>query len=493
MASLGNASVTVPSAVFASADGRLLTGEAAERRLTRQPDRGAREFKRRLGDPTPIMLGGSPFSPTAMLAATLRDVVEIVAALEGAPPDNIVLTRPAVWGPYRLEQFAQVARLAGFDDAHVVTEPHAAATYYVGARGLADGDVIAVYDLGGGTFDSAVLLYEAGETQLLGVPEGVEWLGGADFDAAVLHHVDSELGGAVSAADPDDEHDRAALAQLRRECVLAKEALSFDEETAIPVFLTHGRQEVRLTRARFEELITSPVSATIEGLNRTLRSAGLRPADLTQVVLAGGSSRVPLIARMLESSFGRPVVVDAHPKHVVALGAAQIAAAPLAWSTPRTAAGTATAAMAVPAGGGGALALRSLAAESLSPHDLVPGTGSPAAAPAEPVEPAGLLVVRVSAPGTGDVERVRRGRSAPVRGLRAAGGQTTPQPLVTRRDLYLALAAAAVVLALAALTGTLVGYLTSARTHTQAIRAVTPATPGPAPRPAGGPDSSPAL
>uniref|UniRef100_UPI0021BE028D Hsp70 family protein n=2 Tax=Frankia tisae TaxID=2950104 RepID=UPI0021BE028D len=326
MIGLGNRSVVAPAVVFAGRDGRLLTGEAAVRRAVLEPDRAARGYKRRLGDPTPLVLGDAPYFPAALLAASLSDAVQAVTQVQGAPPQSIVLSRPAVWGPYRLEQFDAVPRLAGLGEVRMVTEPVAAATHYAAIRQLADGDVIAVYDLGGGTFDTAILRFEAGEMEILGVPEGVEWLGGVDFDEAVLRHVDRELGGAVTDLDPRDPDGAVALARLRQECVLAKEALSFDTETVIPVFLPAVRHDVPLTRARFEEMVHPAIDATVEALHRALSSAEVKPEDLAAVLLAGGSSRIPAVARMVESAMGRPTVVDAHPKHVVALGAARIAA-----------------------------------------------------------------------------------------------------------------------------------------------------------------------
>ncbi|MEX5635956.1 Hsp70 family protein [Parafrankia sp. FMc2] len=354
MVSLGSRSTAVPSVAFATAEGQLLTGDAAERRAGQEPERAAREFKRRLGDPTPMLLGGTPFAPAALLAAALRDAVAAAVRLEGAPPARVVLSRPAVWGPYRLEQFEQVPQLAGLAEVELVTEPVAAATAYAERRNLSDGDVLAVYDLGGGTFDSAIVLQEGGRLRLLGTPEGVEWLGGVDFDEAVLRHVDEELGGAVTAADPGT--DALALTRLRHECVLAKEALTFDEETAIPVFLSGARRQVRLTRARFEELAAPAVTATVEGLRRALESADVTPGDLTAVLLAGGSSQIPLVARTVEKEFGRPVLIDIHPKHVVALGAAQIAA--------------------------------SLLPPAEVPWDAAPATPAAPVAPAEPIAPA---------------------------------------------------------------------------------------------------------
>ncbi|WP_261567482.1 Hsp70 family protein [Frankia gtarii] len=333
MVSLGNRSIIVPTIVHAGPDGRLLTGDAADRRALREPDRAAREFKRRLGDPTPVLLGDAPYSPAALLAAVLRDAVASAIRLQGSPPARIVLTRPAVWGPYRLEQFDEVPRLAGLTDVPLVTEPVAAATYYAAGQRLSDGDVIAVYDLGGGTFDAAVLRMEAGEARVLGVPEGIEWLGGADFDEAILHHVDRELDGAVTAADPRDRDTAVALSRLRQECVLAKEALSADEEVVIPVDLPGARRDVKLGRAQFEEMIRPAIASTVEALHRALGSAEVKAGDLSGVLLAGGSSRIPAVARTIEAALQCPTIVDAHPKHVVALGAARIAAALL---PPRT-------------------------------------------------------------------------------------------------------------------------------------------------------------
>jgi hypothetical protein len=189
-----------------------------------------------------------------------------------------------------------------------------------------------------------VLLVEADEMKILGRPEGVEWMGGVDFDEAILRYIDGELHGAVSTADPHDRNDAVALYRLRQECVLAKEALSFDEETTIQVFPTTSPQSVRLTRVQFEDMIRPAVESTVEALHRALKSADIRPADLSAVLLAGGSSRIPLVGRMVEAAMGRPTVVNAHPKHVVALGAARIAAelltapvnAPLTRTRPRS-------------------------------------------------------------------------------------------------------------------------------------------------------------
>lgn len=149
MITLGDRTVVTPSVVFVREDGQIVTGDAAARRAVSGSNRIGREFKRRLGDPTPLMLGGSPHSAAALLGYLLRDVVRTVSNAEGGPPERVVLTHPANWGPYRRELFDEVPRLAGLDEAvRTTTEPEAAAAYYAVERDLADGDVVAVYDLG---------------------------------------------------------------------------------------------------------------------------------------------------------------------------------------------------------------------------------------------------------------------------------------------------------------------------------------------------------
>ena len=155
---------------------------------------------------------------------------------------------------------------------------------------------------------------------MLGTPEGIERLGGVDFDAAVYHHVASAIGPALDQLSPDDPAAVAAAARLRQECVDAKEALSADSDVSIPVLLPKLQTEVRLTRSEYEQMVRPPLADTITSLNRALRSAGVEPGEVTTVLLVGGSSRTPLVAELVSSALGRPVAVDAHPKYGVALG-----------------------------------------------------------------------------------------------------------------------------------------------------------------------------
>jgi molecular chaperone DnaK len=337
---LGTRSPVVPSVVFLRSDGRLLVGEPAERAGTVDPDRLGREFKRRMGDQTPILLGGTPQSAAALTARLLVWVLARVAAAEGGPPGHLVLTCPANWGGYKRDVLREAVDLAELEAATgtwppgevtVVSEPLATATHYAAAPATARvdaGEVVAVYDLGGGTFDAAVMAGTGHGHRMVGDAIGIEHLGGIDFDDAVLGHVTAQVADHVASLDPADPATVAALAALRRACVGAKVALSAVTHVSVPVVLPRHRTEVRLTRAEFEALIRPTLTTTIAALRRALRTAGIDAGDLAAIVLAGGSSRIPLVAQMLTDELGRPVTSDVHPKHPVALGAARLAPRP---------------------------------------------------------------------------------------------------------------------------------------------------------------------
>ncbi len=326
MVSLGTRSLEIPSVVFLDPSGGLVVGESAERRGAAEPARLAREFKRRLGDPAPILVGGTPFSAEALMATVLRSVIADVTARQGEPPAHVTLTRPANWGPYKQELFGHVPALADLGPSSTATEPEAAAVHFASTTRIASGQVVAIYDLGGGTFDAAVLRKTDDGFATLGTPEGIEHLGGADFDDAVFEYVRRVLGPAFSQLDPTDPAVRAAAARLRTECVLAKESLSRDTEATIPVALPGLQTEVRLTRQDFEDLVRPSLMTTVESLRRAVRSAKISPDEIAATVLAGGSSRIPLAAELITGELQLPVAVGTHPKHTVALGAALLAA-----------------------------------------------------------------------------------------------------------------------------------------------------------------------
>lgn len=324
---LGNHAATIPTMVFLRDDDNVLIGDAAERRGLAEPARLAREFKRRLGDTAPIMLDRTPFSADRLLALMLRQIISDITERQGAAPDVVSVTHPANWGEFKIDLLRQAVQLAGVAEAVFLTEPVAAALQYAAGERVDPGEAVAIYDLGGGTFDAAVLRKTEGGFELLGRPQGIERLGGIDFDEAVFTHVRKVVGDVIADLDVSDPPTRAALARLRQECVLAKESLSADSDATVPVLLPNVQTQVRITRVEFEDMIRPILRETIDSLKRAIESSGMTAGALKAVLLAGGSSRIPLIADMVRSELGRPVVTDSHPKHSVALGAARFAAA----------------------------------------------------------------------------------------------------------------------------------------------------------------------
>jgi molecular chaperone DnaK len=383
--SLGDRTAAVPSVVLLREDETFLTGEAANRRGLTEPNRVAREFKRRIGDTTPIMLGGTPHSAESLTARLLRAVFDEVVRREGGPPASVCVSHPANWGPYKTDLLGQAVQIADLPTAVFVSEPEAAAMHYAQEQRLGVGAVVAVYDLGGGTFDAAVLRRTATGFNILGKPEGIERLGGIDFDAAVFNHVRTALGNKLDELDEDDPAAITAVARLREECVQAKEALSADTDTTIPVLLPSVTTDVRLTRSEFEAMVRPALHGSIEALRRAVRSAGCTPEQLHSVLLVGGSSRMPLVGQLVSAELGRPVAVDTHPKHAVALGAAWRASAPLAGPVRPAASGRSGPTVVTPPGGVPGAGPAAFGAAGLE-SGRVPeaGPGSPLAGP-EPV------------------------------------------------------------------------------------------------------------
>ncbi len=320
--SLGLHGSAVPSVLFYADDGRVLVGEAAERRGLDDPQRMVREFKRRIGDSVPLAVGEGWLAPEDVYATMARWVVDKAEEREGSAPSSIIMTHPAAWGQHRTSQVLAALNVAGLQNITLISEPEAAALHYASQTRVEDGSIIAVYDLGGGTFDTAVLRKAGpGNFELLGQPDGIETLGGADFDAAVLRHVMAHLGDGP-AMDPGSPETLAALSRLRRECREAKEALSLDSEASVAVSLPGTQMSVRLVRSEFEAMIEAPIRDTVDALQRSLRTINLQAQDLSAVLLIGGSSRIPLVAELISVELVRPIAVDADPKSSICLGAA---------------------------------------------------------------------------------------------------------------------------------------------------------------------------
>ncbi|HZG92184.1 MAG TPA: Hsp70 family protein [Pseudonocardia sp.] len=318
---LGGRTPSVASMVFLAPDGSMVCGEPAQRRAVTDPRRVVREFKRRLGDGTPLVVGGQPVAAEAVAARFVAWMIAVVGDHEGGPAERVALTHPAEWGSHKRDALAAALAEHGVTDVQFLSEPEAAAIGYANTARVDTGGTVAVYDLGGGTFDAAVVRkLPDGAFELVGAPVGIEHLGGVDFDQAVFDHVRDAVGETWDQLDPADPAVQSAVAGLRRECTAAKEALSADTEVMIPVMLPGHHLQVRLGRAEFEEAIRPSVVETVEALRRALASAEVPEPDA--VLMVGGSSRIPLVAQLVSAELGRSVAIDADPESVIATGAA---------------------------------------------------------------------------------------------------------------------------------------------------------------------------
>jgi actin-like ATPase involved in cell morphogenesis len=324
---LSSHSHAIPSVLFLPGDGSLVVGEGAQRRSLTDPDRVVREFKSRVGDEIPLLVGGSAFYAHDLAAEFVGWLYHYVVDREGEAPEAVALTCPASWGPYKTGLFKRAVEDAGVPNVMVLSEPQAAAVSYASRERAEVGATLAVYDLGGGTFDAAVVRKDSpGQFTVLGQPEGLASLGGLGFDELIFEHVCAAAGVPIDELDPNDPDLASEVARLRRECTEAKEALSADTDVTIPVALGDIRQRVRLTRAEFEEMIRPDLDRTIDALHRALATAQVEPGGLDAILLIGGSSRIPLVSQLVAAEFGRAPAIDTDPKVAVAMGAARFLA-----------------------------------------------------------------------------------------------------------------------------------------------------------------------
>ncbi|GAB3464116.1 Hsp70 family protein [Actinophytocola sediminis] len=319
-------SATMPSALFAAEDGNLVVGRDAERRARLDPARFEPNPKRRVDEGT-LLLGDQVVPVTDAFAAVLRRVAdETSRQLGGAKPDEVRLTHPAQWGPARRNVLLAAARLAGLGPNLVlVPEPVAAAAHFASFPGqtLAPNQAIAVYDLGAGTFDVAIV----GATQngfVVLAEAGLPDLGGMDVDQALLEHVGRQVshrepGRWQSMLRPETTADRRARRAMAEDVKAAKESLSRHPQTEVP--LPEPFPDVLVTRVELEALIRPSMLRSVELLAGTIRSTGMTPDRLAGIYLVGGSSRIPLVATLIAEQLRVvPTSLD-QPETAVALGA----------------------------------------------------------------------------------------------------------------------------------------------------------------------------
>ncbi|GAY11841.1 Hsp70 family protein [Pseudonocardia sp. N23] len=322
----------MPSCVFVEGH-EIVVGQPAASRAMSAPTRFEATPKRRIGDDT-VRLDNRQVPVVNLVAAVLRQVAtRAVATAGGTPPDQVVLTHPESWGARRREQLAQAAQLVMPTRLSLLSEPVAAASWYLRATRLPAGRRIAVFDFGGGTLDVAVLRTEPGEQSgfVIAASAGEDQLGGEHIDRRLLDWVDAELrrSGRTDIADRLESPDEVAgWLTLRDQVRAAKHALSEYPSAHIAVRTVQGTASLLITVEEFERIIAPDIDRAVALTTTVLADAGTKgPDDLAGFYLTGGTSLIPLVQRRLAAVLGRtPATLD-DPKLVVALGAASAAAA----------------------------------------------------------------------------------------------------------------------------------------------------------------------
>jgi Fe-S protein assembly chaperone HscA len=330
----------VPSVIFFGPDGSVVVGARARSKWVADPTHTAYSIKRLIGRSLADLTGDLSFvpyqiveresndgrrvlhvriddqehTPELLSSLVLREVVRRADRQLGRPVRKAVITVPAYFDETQRQATRDAGRLAGLDVVRIVNEPTAAALAY-GLGERREGR-IAVYDFGGGTFDCSVLQVESGVFKVLST-HGDTHLGGDDVDRALMEAVAQRLGWSLASLDPQTKQ------QLRDACEVVKIELSDKQEAILRLAGAAGAStELRWTREEFEALIDPIVRRTLASCKSALRDASLEPGEIDEVVMVGGSSRIPLVRSRVERLFGRPPHIEINPDEVVAAGAA---------------------------------------------------------------------------------------------------------------------------------------------------------------------------
>ncbi len=337
---------TTPSIVAFTADGERLVGQSAKRQAITNPTNTIYAVKRLIGrnhdDPITarekgmvpfnivksengdawVEAQGKRYSPSQISAFTLQKMKETAEAYLGEKVTQAVITVPAYFNDAQRQATKDAGRIAGLEVLRIINEPTAAALAY--GLDKQDGKTIAVYDLGGGTFDVSILEIGDGVFEVRST-NGDTFLGGEDFDLRVVNYLADEFKKENSV---DLRADKLALQRLKDEAEKAKIALSSTATYDINLpFISMGQAgplhlSMKLTRAKLESLVDDLIERTLEPCKKALKDAGLSPGDIDEVVLVGGMTRMPKVAEAVKQLFGREPHKGVNPDEVVAIGAA---------------------------------------------------------------------------------------------------------------------------------------------------------------------------
>ena len=313
----------LPSCVGLDEAGNVIVGRRARNQAAAAPERTVLSIKRLMGSGERVSMGAEEYTPQEISAFILKALKERAARALGRDVRKAVITVPAYFTDAQRQATREAGRIAGLEVVRIINEPTAAALSYE-SRGEGSRRIL-VYDLGGGTFDVSVVAIEEGVVEVL-ASTGDAHLGGDDFDKTVAErlnaHLESELG--IDGA----RHDRLLQARLRRASEEAKIELSsqpwvrVEEDHVASVDGEPRHLSCELSRADFEEDLDEMLARTMRSVTTALDDAGVRPNELDRILLVGGSTRIPCIARLLAERLGQEPHGEVDPDLCVALGAA---------------------------------------------------------------------------------------------------------------------------------------------------------------------------
>ena len=313
---------TTPSVVAFTKVGERLVGEPAKRQAVTNAPRTVSSVKRLMGSETRVPIDGKCYTPQELSALILQKLKADAEAYLGEPVTEAVITVPAYFNDAQRQATKDAGRIAGLDVRRIINEPTAAALAY----GLDNGrtQTVMVYDLGGGTFDVSLIRIGDGIVQVLSTC-GDNFLGGDDFDERIVNWLADRC---RAEHGVDLTNDRVAMQRLREEAEKAKKELSSAKQTDINLpFLTMAADgalhlQTTLTRAKFEELCADLIERTALPVRNALSDARLSASDLDQVLLVGGSTRIPAVQAKVVRMTGLEPSKSLNPDECVALGAA---------------------------------------------------------------------------------------------------------------------------------------------------------------------------
>ena len=314
---------TTPSVVAFSQNGERLVGQIAKRQAVTNPDHTVISIKRDMGTDKKVKIEGDEFTPQEISAMILQKLKSDAENYLGTEVKQAVITVPAYFSDSQRQATKDAGKIAGLEVLRIINEPTAAALAF--GMDKADKDQkIMVYDLGGGTFDVSILDIGDGVFEVLAT-SGNNRLGGDDFDQKIIEYLIAEF---KKTNGIDLSTDKMAMQRLKEAAEKAKIELSGMGQTQINLpFITADSSgpkhlDITLTRAKFEELIGELVESTKGPVNQALKDAGITANDLNQVLLVGGSTRVPLVQETVKKITGKEPNKGINPDECVALGAA---------------------------------------------------------------------------------------------------------------------------------------------------------------------------